>query len=244
MMRDCAPAWHSGVRNTRLHIAPDKRPGTARSSSDPAWRSHRRAGSMEVDARKLDTDMPTPPPTLTTPRLVLRALELSDAPAIQAIFPQWQIVEFLANRVPWPYPEDGALAFVRDACLPAMARGTQWHWTIRRREEPEQLIGTINLLDEPGNNRGLWLDPQWQGRGLMQEACDVVTGYWFEVLQKPLLQVPKAVPNVRSVRLSERSGMRLVGSTMSDFVSGRFESQLWEMTREDWLQRKSRALSE
>ena len=34
--------------------------------------------------------MSTPLPTLTTPRLILRPLELSDAPAIQAIFPQWQ----------------------------------------------------------------------------------------------------------------------------------------------------------
>lgn len=235
MMRDCAPAWHCGVRNAYEQ---------QRQTSDPAKRGVV-PGAPGASATGLaackptlkpDTNMSTLP-TLTTPRLILRPLQLSDAPAIQAVFPQWQIVEFLANRVPWPYPEDGALLFVSDVCLPAMARGTQWHWTIRRREQPEQLIGAISLFDEPGNNRGLWLDPQWQGRGLMQEACEVVTDYWFEVLQKPLLQVPKAVPNVRSVRLSERSGMRLVGSTMSDFVSGRFESQLWEMTREQWLQR-------
>ena len=47
--------------------------------------------------------MPTLP-TLSTPRLTLRPLQLEDAPAIQALFPQWEIVRHLASRVPWPYP--------------------------------------------------------------------------------------------------------------------------------------------
>ena len=42
-------------------------------------------------------------PTITTPRLILRPLELSDADAVQDIFPQWEIVRYLANKVPWPY---------------------------------------------------------------------------------------------------------------------------------------------
>lgn len=53
--------------------------------------------------------MPAGIPTLTAPRLILRPLELSDAPAVQAVFPRWEIVRFLAARVPWPYPPDGAL---------------------------------------------------------------------------------------------------------------------------------------
>jgi len=67
-----------------------------------------------------------PVPALATPRLLLRPLTLADAPALQHAFPQWEIVRFLANRVPWPYPEDGTLAFIRDAALPAMARGREW----------------------------------------------------------------------------------------------------------------------
>lgn len=41
-------------------------------------------------------------PTFSTARLLLQPLELADAPAIQRIFAQWQIVRYLANRVPWP----------------------------------------------------------------------------------------------------------------------------------------------
>ena len=70
-------------------------------------------------------------------------------------------------------------------CL-AMARGQQWHWSIREQAAPEALIGVISLMDdEPDNHRGFWLAPAWQGRGYMSEACEAVTGYWFETLGKP-----------------------------------------------------------
>lgn len=181
-----------------------------------------------------------PLPTLHTSRLLLTPLQLTDAPAIQRIFPQWEIVRYLANRVPWPYPADGALQYVRDVALPGMARGSEWHWALRPLEHPAQLIGLISLYEEAGNNRGFWLDPQWQGRGLMQEACTVVTEYWFETLHKPVLQAPKAVANLASLRMSERNGMRLVASGESDYVCGRLPSQVWEITREEWQeQRKS-----
>jgi [ribosomal protein S5]-alanine N-acetyltransferase len=70
-------------------------------------------------------------PTITTSRLILRPLDLSDGDAIQDRFPQWEIVRFLASQIPWPYPADGALTFIRDKALPAIRQGTQWHWSIR-----------------------------------------------------------------------------------------------------------------
>jgi RimJ/RimL family protein N-acetyltransferase len=178
-------------------------------------------------------------PTLSTPRLTLRPLELADAPAIQALFPQWEIVRYLANRVPWPYPADGALSFMRDVSLPAMQQGHEWHWSIRLLSEPQRLIGAISLSDEPDNNRGFWLDPRWQRQGLMQEACAAVTAYWFEVLQRPLLRAPKAVPNIASSRISARGGMRLIEVVEKDYVAGRFPSELWEITREEWLRQRA-----
>ncbi|MFY2084391.1 GNAT family N-acetyltransferase, partial [Achromobacter xylosoxidans] len=100
--------------------------------------------------------MPAVPdlPALDTRRLLLRPLSLDDAPAIQRIFPQWEVVRYLADQVPWPYPEDGARTYVEQVALPAMRRGMQWHWSLRPRAEPQRLIGIISLMrDEPGNNR-------------------------------------------------------------------------------------------
>ena len=67
-------------------------------------------------------------PTLTTARLILRPLEISDADAIQALFPHWEIVKYLANVFPWPYPAEGAQTFIRHA-LEAAERNEAWHWT-------------------------------------------------------------------------------------------------------------------
>ncbi|GGC74141.1 hypothetical protein GCM10010994_35650 [Chelatococcus reniformis] len=178
-------------------------------------------------------------PLLTTERLVLRPLQLTDADAVQAVFPQWEIVRYLAAKVPWPYPADGALVFIRDGLLPAIERGTQWHWSIRPRALPGQLIGVIGLIDEGDDNRGFWLDPAWQGQGLMTEAVAAVTGFWFDVLGKDVLRVPKAIANTASRRISERAGMRVVGTEPRDFVGGRLAAQMWEITRDEWRARRA-----
>ena len=111
-------------------------------------------------------------PELITPRLILRPLVLGDSDAVQRLFPRIEVVRFLASRVPWPYPADGAFTFLRDVVLPGMERGTEWHWSIRLKSAPEQLIGMINVRDGGDDNRGFWLDLAWHGRGLMTEASE------------------------------------------------------------------------
>ena len=178
-------------------------------------------------------------PTLVTQRLILRPLTLDDAEGIQQQFPHWEVVRYLNALVPWPYPADGARHYLEHIALPAMARGEEWHWAIRLKSAPEQLIGNISLMDEPDNNRGFWLGPRWQGQGLMSEANEAVTAYWFEVLERPVLRVPKAAPNLKSRRISERTGMRLIRTDEGEFVESVFPRDTWEMTREEWLDHRS-----
>jgi RimJ/RimL family protein N-acetyltransferase len=177
-------------------------------------------------------------PPLQTVRLYLRPLELVDADQIQELFPQWEVVRYLTGTIPWPYPPDGALVFCRDHALPAVERGEQWIWTLRLKKDPERLIGVIALMTHDDNNRGYWLDPRWQGRGLMTEACEVVTDYWFNTLKFPVLRAPKAVANVASRRISEKQGMRVVGTEDRDHVSGCLPSELWEITADEWNARR------
>lgn len=181
------------------------------------------------------------PATLQTTRLILTPLQLTDAPAIQQLFPHWEVVRYLDSRVPWPYPDDGALTYVRDIALPAIAGGNEWHWMIRLVEEPLISIGSICLYDQPGNNRGFWLAPQWQGKGYIREACEVINAYWFETLARPVMQVPKAVGNDASRKVSQREGMRLVATQDGHFVSGPMIKEIWEMTRAEWLGKTARA---
>jgi ribosomal-protein-alanine N-acetyltransferase len=178
---------------------------------------------------------------LLTPRLILRPLELSDVPAVQAGFPRWDIVRFLDAVVPWPYPPDGALTYIRDLALPGMQRGEEWHWSIRPRSAPDTLIGVISLRLKPGDNRGFWLDPAWQGKGLMTEACTAATDFWFGSLGQPVLRVLKAVDNAPSRRMSERSLMRVVDTIEHDFVAGRLLAEEWEITRDEWFGRAAQS---
>jgi [ribosomal protein S5]-alanine N-acetyltransferase len=178
-----------------------------------------------------------------TQRLELRPLQAADAVQVQMLFPRWEIVRYLAAKVPWPYPADGAQRYLTDLALPAMLRGQEWHWSLRLRDNPGQLIGVISLFDQPDNNRGYWIGLPWQQQRLMSEAAEAVTGYWFEVLGFPTLRVPKACANEASRRISISQGMRLVATREQQLVSGRLPVEIWEITAAEWAARKARLSS-
>ncbi len=137
--------------------------------------------------------------------------------------------QYLSKQVPWPYPPDGAYRFYKDVALPAVERGDAWHWTLRLRRDPARLIGSISLMKGGHNDlghRGFWIAPPWQRQGFMSEACDPVTDYWFDVLKFPVLRVPKAVANAGSRRLSEKQGMRIVGTEEREYVSGQWPTEI------------------
>jgi RimJ/RimL family protein N-acetyltransferase len=177
-------------------------------------------------------------PELETPRLTLKPLQVADAEQVQKLFSQWEVVRYLNAVVPWPYPADGALTYIRDHALPAIARGELWCWTIRLKSAPGQIIGAITLSIKDEENRGFWLAPEWQRQGLMTEACHAATDYWFEVLGRPVLRAPKAIANEASRRISVKQGMRIVSREERDYVCGRMPSETWEITAEQWRARK------
>jgi [ribosomal protein S5]-alanine N-acetyltransferase len=72
----------------------------------------------------------------------------------------------------------------------------------------------------------------------MSEACEAVTDFWFEALGNERLRVAKAVPNAASRRISEKQGAKLVATEERSYVSGRWPTEIWELTREEWVARK------
>jgi RimJ/RimL family protein N-acetyltransferase len=169
---------------------------------------------------------------------MLRPLALADADQTQILFPHWDVVKHLHSRIPWPYPPDGARQFYEQVELPAIARGEHWTWSIRLKSDPNQLIGSISLMKGQDENRGFWLGLPWHGRGLMTEASDAVTDFWFSTLKCPVLRVPKAIANTASRRISEKQGMRVVATVERDYVSGRLPAEIWEITAEEWRKRR------
>ena len=184
---------------------------------------------------------PLPPtPVLETQRLILRPLAERDVPAIQRIFPQWEVVRYLNAEVPWPYPDDGAAQNMAQ-CLEKRAKGEQFYWAITLKGDDE-LVGRIDLWPDDGTRhdmRGFWLDPQLHGRGIMTEAAEAVSGYAFEVLGWPYLLLTNAVVNTASRRVKEKQGAEHVGREPWAYVSDAQGSRdLWKLTREAWLARQ------
>ena len=184
-----------------------------------------------------------PTPVLHTPRLILRPIRSKDAPVIQRLFPQWEVVRHLTAQVPWPYPADGASQYVAQ-CLVRMAAGEKHHWAIVPRSGPADLIGVIDLWPDDGHSRdmrGFWLDPAFQRRGLMTEAADRVTDYAFRELRWPHLWLSNAQENHASRRIKEKQGARLVDLIIRKMMSGDLPVMVWQLKRKEWLARQPKS---
>ena len=179
-------------------------------------------------------------PVLETERLILRPLRESDAPVIQRRFPRWEIVQYLHDEVPWPYPDDGAAVNMAQ-CLEKMARRQQCYWALTLRGGDDELIGRIDLWADDGvrrDQRGFWLDPAFWGQGLMTEAADRVTDYALVELGWPQLWLSNAEANAASHRVKEKQGAQLVDRTPRRYVYGEGTKVTWLLTREAWLKHR------
>lgn len=96
------------------------------------------------------------------------------------------------------------------------------------------------MRDNHNDNRGFWIDPAFQGRRFAIEAADVVTDFWFGSLGKGKLLVAKASSNAASQRISGTARMLVLRTLRKRYVSGVAATELWELSREDWLARRTR----
>ena len=180
--------------------------------------------------------MPIPVPTLQTPRLELRALTFADLPAYERHFVDYEVIQNLGRVVPWPYPENGVTAFLRDVIFPAQGLD-RWTWGMFRQPAPSECIGVVDLWREPRpENRGFWLGRAHWGQGLMTEAVTAVNDHAFTSLGFERLVFSNARGNLRSHRVKEKTGARLLRIEPAEFVNRAWtEREVWETTRQDWL---------
>lgn len=174
-------------------------------------------------------------PELHTARLALRGITEADAPSIQRNLADDAVIGELAARVPYPYPPDGAIRFIREEVMPAQGRD-RWVWAIFLEQAPAEAIGVIDLRRGEGENRGFWLARAQWGRGLMTEAAYAVTEYAFAALGFERLMLCNALGNTRSRRIKEKAGARLLRVEPFRFVNPDYtHHEVWELTKADWL---------
>jgi [ribosomal protein S5]-alanine N-acetyltransferase len=181
-------------------------------------------------------------PILQTQRLVLRPLCLTDAPAIQRHFNNWNIIRNLARVVPWPYPDDGAEAFIRREMAKIAAGEEIYQWVLALRQGDGEAIGSIRfqpLANAPKGNRGFWIAEPYWNRGLMTEAVASVNDFAFHTLGIESFYVCNAASNEASRRVKQKTGAEFVGIIELPHHNGQSRSEKWKVTREKWLGRSA-----
>lgn len=171
-----------------------------------------------------------------TERLWLRGVQESDAAAYEKHFVDYEVIQNLAHGVPWPYPKGEILTYIQTRILPHQGNN-KWTWGIFLQTNPAELIGVVDLW-RPGHpeNRGFWLGKKFWGQGIMTEAVKPVMDYAFRDLGFEKLVFANAVGNIKSRRVKEKTGCRLVAVEPAAFVNPKFtEHEIWELTKEDWL---------
>jgi len=177
-------------------------------------------------------------PIFETERLILKGLSIEDAPNYQKHFADYEVIQHLSTRVPWPYPEDGALKFIKDFVLPNQGKG-RWAWGIFLKSNPQELIGCVELFESiTTENRGFWLGRKFWGKGYMTEAVVPVMDYAFNHLAFDKMILANALGNDRSRRIKEKTLGRFIGTKPFKFVGSQYsESEFWEVTKEEWNNR-------
>lgn len=148
-------------------------------------------------------------PVLPSERLVLRPLQDSDVDAIFQLRSDARVNRYL-DRPP-PAGVEEAQAFIQKI-KQGVLENRSLYWVIGLRENPA-LIGTICLwnFSEEGQTAetGYELHPDFQKKGIMDEALKTVLRFAFETLQ---VETVVAVPhenNENSIRLLEKNGFVL-----------------------------------
>jgi len=155
-----------------------------------------------------------PPPTLReacpcvleTERLTLRSPTLADVKAIARLANDRRIAEN-TRRLPHPYLEEHAIAFVRmTADSPSEVA-----FVIEHNFAPVGAAG-INWREPDVPEIGYWLGFEHWGQGFGTEAARAVIDYFFEGFDHELLYAHARVANPMSRNIIEKCGFQWTGA--------------------------------
>jgi ribosomal-protein-alanine N-acetyltransferase len=168
-------------------------------------------------------------PVLATPRLTLRPATLDDLPALHALFTDPRVRRWLFDdRI---VSEAGAREIVEASAASFAGRGFG-QWVLLEPGQTE-LLGCAGLFTADGVEIEILyaVHPAHWGRGLATEAARAVLDHGFRTLSLPRIAARADTPNVESIQLMERLGMRFEEEKPID---GR-PTVHYALTREQWL---------
>jgi ribosomal-protein-alanine N-acetyltransferase len=148
----------------------------------------------------------SPFPVLVTENLLLRQLAISDAPEILELRSNEQVNRYV-DRNKATSLED-ALSFI-DLINNNISNNAAIYWGLQLKNNL-RLIGTICLWNlsvlECSAEIGYELLPDFQGRGLMQQAMASVIEYGFTMMHLQTIEAFTLKENLASIKILERNG--------------------------------------
>jgi RimJ/RimL family protein N-acetyltransferase len=146
---------------------------------------------------------------LLTGRLLMRAPEMTDAPAIQQLVSAYEIARSTLH-IPHPYPEDGAVEWLKR--IEAGGDGAHLFALIRRSDSA--YIGTMGLhIYEPHQRAevGYWVGVPYWNQGYATEALTCLLEFGFETIGLQRIFAQYYTDNPASRYVMEKSGMLYEG---------------------------------
>lgn len=180
--------------------------------------------------------MPTALPQLSTPRLLLRALEMDQAEVLFGLVNEPAIADNTAN-IPSPYTLEIAQSFIAGAAE-KYRTGELLNLGMHVRETGE-LIGMISLrvsARHHAGHLGYWVGAHARNQGYAAEAASAVMDFGFTELGLQRVGSQCFGRNKESARVMQKIGLRYEGCLRQAFLkNGVYEDLLGFATvREDW----------
>jgi RimJ/RimL family protein N-acetyltransferase len=151
-------------------------------------------------------------PILTTARLTLRALRMSDAPALHPWLSDAEVMRY------WSTPPHRAFAETENwvqTSLDEMARGNAQDFAV---EYEGRIIGRIAFWQ--GDEIGFLFDPAIWGQGFAGEALAAVAAYGFGTLGFKQIRADVDPEHIASLRVLERAGFQRTGFARNTYEIG------------------------
>jgi RimJ/RimL family protein N-acetyltransferase len=167
---------------------------------------------------------------IVTGRLVMRAPQASDIPALARLADNRHVAQMLA-RMPHPYGEAEARSFIAMAQAPRA--GVIYALTIA---ETGELVGCAGLdARDRGLELGYWIgEPHWR-RGFATEAAHALVDLAFRATTIGVLHAAVRVINPASRRVIHKCGFQYAGQgMMNSLVAGQVPVERYRLDRRTW----------
>jgi [ribosomal protein S5]-alanine N-acetyltransferase len=177
------------------------------------------------------------PPTLTTPRLTLRAFEEADAEPLFEYARNPNVTRFTLWETHRNIGE--TLSFVRDYAILRYREGMPEPYAISLSPDSKP-IGSCGCFWASRPNQsmelGYWVAEPFWGRGITVEACRTLLNHVFREFKPERIQARVIAGNVASSRVLVKLGFRYEGTLRSALLRReKFEDvMIYSLLRREW----------